>query len=141
MLALDRDGVIESFDLKALVALPGQIADVAAHAKGREGAAVWLRELVEAAGGAGAARFATLSSVGGAFAISVPLAPLLERALLLYKLGDCALPEGKGGPVRLLLSGAVPCRSNEELDACAQVKQLARIRLTREREPDVGHSH
>ena len=140
-LTLDREGVTESFDLQSLSKLPGQVQDVAAHAKNREGTGVWLREVVQAAGGAGQAQFATLSSAGGDFAICVPLAPLLERALLIYRIGEAELPAAKGGPVRLVLSGAVPCKSKVELDACAQVKQLARVRLTREREPDVGHSH
>jgi hypothetical protein len=130
-----------SFDLKALSDLPEQISDVSKLAPKREGGAVWLRVLLERARRRGSARFATLASGDGSFAISVPLAPLLERAFLVYRLGDAALPDNKGGPVRLLLTGDVPCESTEQLDACAQVKQLARIKLTNAREPDIGHEH
>src|SRR5437764_962108 len=65
---------------------------------------------------------------------------LLERAVLVYRLGDEELPAKKGGPVRLLLTGEVQCQA-EEIDACVMVKGLARIRLTSEREADVGHKH
>ena len=102
---------------------------------GREGGAVWLHALVAPSP---RARFATLASADGKFAISVPLSPLLERALLVYRLGDAPLPPSKGGPVRVLLTGDVPC-SGEQLDACATVKGLGLVRLTAEREPDVGH--
>jgi hypothetical protein len=33
------------------------------------------------------------------------------------------------------------CGDASGVDACANVKRLSRIKLTREREPDVGHSH
>ena len=74
------------------------------------------------------------------YAISVPLQPLLERAILVYRKGDAPLPVAKGGPVRLLLTGKVECEA-PEIDACAMVKGLGRIRVTAEREPDVGHVH
>ena len=130
----------QSFDLLSLSALPEQVADISAFFPKRAGGAVWLRALLDRAGRSESARYVTLSSADGAFAISVPLKPLLERALLVYRLGAGELPASQGGPVRLLLTGAVECQA-EELDACAQVKHLAKIRLTAEREPDIGHSH
>jgi DMSO/TMAO reductase YedYZ molybdopterin-dependent catalytic subunit len=129
-----------SFDLKALRALPGQVADVAEHVPGREGSAVWLREVLSAAQPTTQARWATLATADGRFAICVALDALLDRALLVYRLGEAPLPDNKGGPVRLLLSGKVECHA-PELDACAMVKGLARVRLTAERQPDVGHKH
>ena len=130
----------QSFDVEAFAALPDQVADVGAVVKKREGKGVWLRTLLDHAGRGPDARWATLASADGSFAICVPLQPLLERALLVYRLGDAPLPDDKGGPVRLILTGDVPCKA-EVLDSCAQVKQLARIKLLKEREPDVGHEH
>jgi hypothetical protein len=68
----------------------------------------------------------------------VPLAPLLDRAALVYRLGGAAVPESKGGPAWLLLVEPPACGS-EPVDPCAAVKGLARIRLTREPEADVVH--
>ena len=129
-----------SFDVAALRALPGQIPDVAAVLPGREGSAVWLKALLTDAGLKPSARYATLASSDGKFAICVPLAALLDRALLLYRIGDGPLPDKKGGPVRVLLTGEVACEA-PDLDACAMVKGLGRVRLTAEREADVGHKH
>ena len=129
-----------SFDLKRLRSLPAQIDDVSGLVPGREGGAVWLRDVLAAAGVAPSAKFATLASADGRFAIAVPLRPLLDRAVLVYRSGDAPLPANKGGPVRLLLTGKVECQA-DEIDACAMVKGLGRIRLTEEQEADVGHHH
>jgi hypothetical protein len=130
----------QQFDHSDLRALPAQVDDVASLIPGRAGGAVWLRELLAAAGLKPSAKFATLASQDGKFAICVPLQPLLDRALLVYREGDDPLPNGKGGPVRVLLTGKIECQA-EDLDACATVKGLGRIRVTAEREPDVGHVH
>jgi len=130
----------ESIDPSQLRRLPAQIDDVSALVPGRDGSAVWLRDVLAQYGIKPAARFATLASGDGKFAISVPLRPLLDRALLVYRKGDSLLPAAKGGPVRLLLTGMVECEA-PDIDACAMVKGLGRIRVTAEREPDVGHVH
>jgi DMSO/TMAO reductase YedYZ molybdopterin-dependent catalytic subunit len=120
--------------------LPTQVDDVSTLVPGRDGSAVWLRDVLEQCGLKPSARFVTLASGDGKFAISLPLQPLLQRALLVYRIGDAPLPVAKGGPVRLLLTGKVECNA-PEIDACAMVKGLARVRLTSEREADVGHVH
>jgi DMSO/TMAO reductase YedYZ molybdopterin-dependent catalytic subunit len=120
--------------------VPTQIEDVSTIVPGREGAAVWLRDVLAQAGVKPTARFATLASGDGKFAISIPLQPLLERAVLVYRKGDAPLPAAKGGPVRLLLTGKVECEA-PDIDACAMVKGLGRIRVTSDREADIGHSH
>jgi DMSO/TMAO reductase YedYZ molybdopterin-dependent catalytic subunit len=134
---LDRP---RSIDLAELRRVPAQIEDVSKVVPGRDGSAVWLRDVLAESGVKTSARFATLASGDGKFAISVPLRPLLERAMLVYRKGDAALPAAKGGPVRLLLTGKVECEA-PDIDACAMVKGLARIRVTAEQEPDVGHVH
>jgi DMSO/TMAO reductase YedYZ molybdopterin-dependent catalytic subunit len=129
-----------SLDCFELRRLPGQIEDVSTVVPGREGSAVWLRDLLAQAGLKPSARFATLASGDGKFAISVPLQPLLERAVLVYRKAEAPLPPSSGGPVRLLLTGKVECEA-PDIDACAMVKGLGRIRITAEREADVGHNH
>jgi DMSO/TMAO reductase YedYZ molybdopterin-dependent catalytic subunit len=129
-----------SIDPSELRRVPVQIEDVSALVPGREGSAVWLRDVLAQRGLKPSARFATLASADGKFAISVPLQPLLERAILVYRTGGAPLSAAKGGPVRLLLTGKIECEA-PDIDACAMVKGLARIRVTAEREPDVGHVH
>jgi DMSO/TMAO reductase YedYZ molybdopterin-dependent catalytic subunit len=129
-----------SIDPTELRWLPAQIDDVSTLIPGRDGSAVWLRDVLAQSGLKPSARFATLASGDGKFAISVPLQPLLERAMLVYRKGDAPLPVAKGGPVRLLLTGKVECEA-PDIDACAMVKGLARIRVTAEQESDVGHVH
>ena len=129
-----------SVDPTELRRLPAQIDDVSTVVPGRDGSAVWLRDVLAQSGLRPSARFATLASGDGKFAISVPLQPLLDRAMLVYRKGDAPLPASKGGPVRLLLTGKVECEA-PDIDACAMVKGLGRIRVTAEREPDVGHVH
>ena len=134
---LDGPRSIDPTDLRML---PVQIDDVSKVVPGRDGSAVWLRDVLARSGLRPSGRFATLASGDGKFAISVPLQPLLERAMLVYRKGDAPLPLSKGGPVRLLFTGKVECEA-PDIDACAMVKGLARIRVTVEREPDVGHVH
>jgi len=129
-----------SVDPTELRRLPAQIDDVSTVVPGRDGSAVWLRDVLAQSGLRPSARFATLASGDGKFAISVPLQPLLDRAMLVYRKGDAPLPASKGGPVRLLLTGKLECEA-PDIDACAMVKGLARIRVAAEREPDVGHVH
>jgi len=129
-----------SIDPSELARLPAQIQDVSTLVPGRDGSAVWLRDVLAQAGLKPSARFATLASGDGKFAISVPLQPLLDRAVLVYRKDGAPLPVSKGGPVRVLLTGKVECQARD-IDACAMVKGLGRIRVTAEKEPDVGHVH
>ena len=129
-----------SIDPSELRRLPAQIEDVSTVVPGRDGSAVWLRDLLAQAGVNPSARFVTLASGDGKFAISLPLQPLLERAVLVYRRGEAPLLPSSGGPVRVLLTGKVECQA-PDIDACAMVKGLGRIRVTSEREPDVGHLH
>ena len=122
--------------------LPDQIADVSSIVPKRAGTAVWLKSVLAAAGAKPSAKFVTLASGDGKFAICVPLSALLDRAVLLYQQDGKPLAADKGGPIRVLLTGEVPCEApGQPIDACAMVKGLARVRLTAEREPDIGHSH
>jgi DMSO/TMAO reductase YedYZ molybdopterin-dependent catalytic subunit len=134
---LDRPQSIEPSELGRL---PAQIEDVSTLVPGRVGSAVWLRDVLAQSGLKPSARFATLASKDGKFAISVPLRPLLERAILVYRNASAPLPASNGGPVRLLLTGKVECEA-PDIDACAMVKGLARIRVTADPEADVGHVH
>ena len=128
-----------SFD--DLAKLSQQVADVGALLPGKEGGAVRLAAVLAAAGAKPTARFATLVADDGKFAVSVPLDAVRDNAVIAYRLGDAPLPEKKGGPVRFYVLDVTTCGTGSGVDACANVKRLGRIRLTAEREPDVGHEH
>ena len=119
----------------ALAALPGQVADVSALAPGREGAAVTLASVLDAAGTREGAAFITLEAEGD-FAASVPLAAVADQALVLYALGGAPLPGDKGGPVRFLIPDPAAC-GTEDVDTCVNVKYLRSIELSAERGRDI----
>ena len=121
-----------------LAALPGQVADVSTLAPGREGAAVRLASVLDAASAQANAEFLTLEAAGG-FAASIPLAAVADEALLLYALDGHPLPEEKGGPVRFLIPNPAACGA-AEVDTCANVKWLNSIHLGAERGRDVRPS-
>jgi len=98
-----------------------QVPDVASLVPGRAGRAVRLSALLDRAGVSKSARFLHLASKDPAFAVSLPIEEA-KGALVLYALGDAALPESKGGPFRLLVPG--------HADECVHVKQLASIDLS-----------
>ena len=112
-----------------LAALRGQIDDVGAIAPGREGGGVRLQSILDAAGVGAAATHVTLSSTDGAFSASVPLEAVRD-AVIAYRLGDAPLPETKGGPIRFFIPNVEQCAVGG-VDACANVKSLGCILLTR----------
>jgi Oxidoreductase molybdopterin binding domain len=112
-----------------LAALPDQVEDVGALIPGRTGGGVRLRAVLRRAGIKDGATHVTVSSSDGKFHASVPLASVRE-AVLAYRLGNEPLPEKLGGPIRLLIPDVEPCAIGE-VDACANVKFVATLRLTR----------
>ena len=123
---------------EGLAALPGQVEDVSTLAPGREGSAVRLSSVLDAAGARADAGFITLEAEGD-FAASIPLAAVADQALILYALGGGPLPEEKGGPVRFLIPNPAAC-GTADVDACANVKWLKSIELSAERGRDVRPS-
>ena len=127
-------GAVRTYDFAALAALPGQIADVSELAEGREGAAVRLTSVIERSQPDAGAAFITLFAEGD-YSASVPLAAVIDQAILIYRLGDGPLPAARGGPVRFLIPDVAACQT-AEVDSCANVKFLQRIELGSERGPD-----
>ncbi len=135
--ALEVGGLVEApvtYDFAGLAALPGQIADVSELAEGKEGAAVRLATLIERSEPDTGAAFITLFAEGD-YSASVPLAAVIDQAILIYRLGDGPLPAAQGGPVRFLIPDVAACQT-AEVDSCANVKFLRRIELGNERGRD-----
>ena len=114
------------FSFEDLAALPGQIADVASLVPGRAGSAVRFESVLEAAGVSAAASRVTLEAAGGQFSQQAPLAAV-RTALLVYRLGEAALPPDQGGPVRFLIPNLEECAGG--VDRCTNVKALRLVRI------------
>jgi 2-dehydropantoate 2-reductase len=97
----------------------GQIADVGTLVPGKRGRGVRLSALARFVGAdARTAHLSILSSDHG-FEVSVPIAEVLDSAVIVYEQDGAALPAGKGGPFRLLACG--------HPDECVSVKALAKL--------------
>ncbi len=127
-----------SLDYAGLAALPEQISDVSNLAPGREGVAVRFEAVLKAAGVDPSAGFITLEAEGD-FAASIPLAPIIDQALIWYGLKGGPLPRDKGGPIRFLIPNPAAC-GTADIDQCANVKWLQSIDVSAERGRDVRPS-
>jgi len=120
----------KEFAFEDLARLPGQLPDVSKRVPGREGGAVRLEALLEAVSPLAEARYITLSTEDGAFSASVSLQAIQAQGLVLYRLGESALPTAKGGPLRFLIADVEACGTGD-VDKCANVKFLSHIHLSR----------
>ena len=107
-----------------LAALPSsaQVADVGTLIAGRKGRAVRLAAIVDLARPSSATRHLNITSRDPAFAVSVPLDEVRDRALVVYELDGLPLDPAKGGPFRLLVCG--------HPDECVNVKELVRLEFS-----------
>ncbi|GDX82531.1 hypothetical protein LBMAG42_43420 [Deltaproteobacteria bacterium] len=116
---VDASGLEIPLSRGALMALPGQVADVGAVAPGKRGAGVSLAEVLLLAGEG--ARYVV--SAGDGFTTPPAEVAGVGRAVLVHSLDNGALPEGQGGPFRVYQS---------EGSNCANVKAVARVRVLRD---------
>ncbi|MGE0826463.1 MAG: molybdopterin-dependent oxidoreductase [Candidatus Binatia bacterium] len=116
------------FRFEDLSALPGQVADVGQLVPGREGGGVRLQSLLDVVGPTTKATHLTITATDGKFSASVPLEAVRE-AIVAYRLNDAPLPAQKGGPYRFLIPQVEECAIGE-VDACANVKFVGRMRLS-----------
>ncbi len=130
--AVHVDGAVQqghTFDFVGLASLAPQIGDVGTCVPGREGSAVRLRTILEAAGVHADATHVTFRASRDQFSACVPLAAVIDRALLVYRQGLEPLSTPQGGPVRLLITDAEGC-ALEDVSACTHVKHLDHIHVT-----------
>ena len=96
---------------------------------------VRLVGLLEMAGSRPTATYLGLHSSTDDFHASIPLAPVVERAMLIYRLDDQPLTADSGGPVRFYISDFAACHT-DEIDECANVKFVDHIELTTQKGVD-----
>ncbi len=106
-----------------------QVRDFTRFHPKRPGDGVTLRALLDRVTPSAGADYLTLHATRDDFAASIPLAAILDEAVVVYQLDGAAYPESKGGPFRFLIKNPKACRT-DELDDCANVKFVDRIELT-----------
>jgi 2-dehydropantoate 2-reductase len=98
-----------------------QVDDLGRKMPGMRGRAITVKGLLDVPALKVDADHVTFHSGDGRYAATLTLAQAKEFGLLLYELDGDALPEGKGGPFRLLTPGLG--------DLCANVKGVSRIEV------------
>lgn len=120
----------QSLSRAELAAFPTEekIADISTIEPRRQGEAIRLGSLLEKSQPDATATHVTLHSADG-FSASIPIDSIRESGLIIFQHDGAPLADSAGGPFRFLIPNAAECRT-AELDACANVKALARIELT-----------
>ena len=134
-LRIEQEGMpAQELDFRQLAELDGQIADVGALVPGRVGGAVTLQAILDRLNPGPELDYLTVESTDGGFAASVSL-EALRHAVIAYRVGDEPLPRDKGGPLRFLIPNDEGCATGGA-DACANVKFVGTLRLTKGRGKD-----
>lgn len=128
------DGLVavpHSFGFDELRAFPEseQVRDFTRFHPKRPGDGVTLRSLLARVRPTAEATYLTLHATRDDFAASIPLAAIVDEAVVVYQLDGAPYPESKGGPFRFLIKNPAVCHT-DELDDCANVKFVDRIELT-----------
>ncbi len=108
------------------------VNDVSRLTGGRPGDAVTLFGLMQIAGVRPEAAYLGLHSSRDDFHASIPLGPVEERGLLIFRLDGEPLPGTAGGPLRFFVPDHAACHT-AEIDECANVKYVDRLEFTREK--------
>lgn len=112
-----------SLDRTALRQLPGehQVMEVGSLIPGMSGRAIRVKGLLDVPALAVEADHVTFHSLDGKYAATLTLKQARDYGVLLYELNGEPLPDGKGGPFRLVTPGLG--------DLCANVKGVGRIEV------------
>jgi DMSO/TMAO reductase YedYZ molybdopterin-dependent catalytic subunit len=121
-----------------------QVADARELGAKRPGQAVRLAAVLDLCEPSADAKYLGLHASADDFHASVPLAPLLARAIIIYSLDGQPLPTSAGGPFRLYIPNHTECHMSE-IDECANVKFIDEIELTSakgfDNRPDDDEAH
>jgi DMSO/TMAO reductase YedYZ molybdopterin-dependent catalytic subunit len=121
-----------------------QVRDISRMVPGREGDAVTLAGVLAVVKPTERARYLGLHASADDFHASIPLASVVDRALVIYRHNGEPLPAKSGGPVRFFIPDFAACHT-DEIDECANVKFVDRMELTAEKgfdnRPHDGEAH
>ena len=118
-----------SFDDLRAFSEAEQVRDFTRFHPKRPGDGVTLRAILDRVAPATEATYLTLHATRDDFAASIPLAAIVDEAVVVFQLDGLPYPEAKGGPFRFLIKNPAVCHT-DELDDCANVKFVDRIELT-----------
>ena len=123
-----------TLDATVLETLPAeyQVLDVGAVSPGMRGTGVRLKGLLEMATIRVGTKYATIHSQDGKYSACLTLEQARDYGILIYELDGAPLPVQNGGPFRLITPGLG--------DLCANVKQVARMEITKDLGPDTRPS-
>lgn len=106
-----------------------QVDDLRRLGAKRGGSAVRLQALLARVGVDPRATHVGLHGSRDNFHASIPLAPVVPRAWVIYAVDGQPLPVRDGGPFRFFVTDHAACHA-AEIDECANVKFVDRIELT-----------
>lgn len=109
-----------------------QIRDVSRLIPKRHGDAVQLAGLLALVRPNNGVDYLGLHSSQDNFHASIPLEPVRDQAIVIYRLNGQPLSIEDGGPVRFYIPNHSHCHTSE-IDECANVKFVDHIELTRGR--------
>jgi 2-dehydropantoate 2-reductase len=113
-----------SFDRAAIAALPEEHQlDLSTVMPGMQGRGIRLKGLLDVPALTIDADYVAFHASDGKYSACLTLQQAREYGVLVYELAGSALPEANGGPFRLVTPGLG--------DLCANVKQVARIEVSR----------
>ncbi|MBT6157793.1 MAG: molybdopterin-dependent oxidoreductase [Planctomycetaceae bacterium] len=112
-----------------------QVRDVSQIDARRKGDGVTLESVLQRVRPRSSATHLTMSSSLDGFSASVPLDAVRERGVLVYQIENRALKAEEGGPIRFIISNSAACRT-DDLDDCANVKNVDRVELSEGKGPD-----
>jgi DMSO/TMAO reductase YedYZ molybdopterin-dependent catalytic subunit len=121
-----------TFDDLVSISQQHQVPDVSRIVPGRKGDAVRFEGILQVVKPKETAKYLGLHSSTDNFHASIPLAAVIDRALVIYRLDGQPLPVKAGGPVRFFIPDFAACHT-DEIDECANVKFVDRIELTAEK--------
>ena len=109
-----------------------QIIDVSQIIPKRNGDAVKFKGLIELVKVKPTAKYIGLHGTADDFHASIPLDPIRDSAILIYRLNDQPLDFKAGGPTRFFIPDHAACHT-DEIDECANVKFVDHIEFTAEK--------
>ena len=135
--SLRIDGEVErpqSFTFSQLEAMvpAHQIADVSRIDPARRGDAVSLAGVLELVGAKPSAQYLGLHASSDDFHASIPLDPVRDKGMLIYRVNGQPLPLKSGGPFRFYIRDFAACHT-DQIDECASVKFVDHLELTAEK--------
>lgn len=109
-----------------------QVQDISRLIPKRQGDAVKLAGILQHVQPHPDAKYLGLHSTHDNFHASIPLEPIREAALLIYRLQGRPMTSEQGGPVRFFIPNYAACHTHE-IDECANVKYVDHLEFTREK--------